>query len=140
PDKAVNRLRASNCYEDNWKNSLRYFLLRYEDHLRSKTHRAPLNYHSMLFNELWDDFHDLTIEHICPQKPTPTWDGIIDSDRSDCINRLGNLLLLPKGVNSKASDQSFSQKKLIYATCKIWMASEVMSKPIWDRGSIEERE
>ena len=63
-----------------------------------------------------DDF--ATIEHITPQTPPPS-EEMSDEEKDIYLNyntnlTLGNLTLLPKGINSSASNANWDKKKKIY--------------------------
>ena len=52
------------------------------------------------------------VEHIAPQKKSEGWNK--DLYEGDLIDLVGNLVLLPKSVNSSANNKSWEQKRLYY--------------------------
>ena len=90
-----------------------------------------------------------TIEHILPQRPSATseWRRLFPTaeDRSQCVESLGNLVLITQVQNDKARNASFEAKKAIYAeeTARaplLPITSDVLSAAQWRREEIEERE
>lgn len=142
-DEAVKNLRGINCYEG-WEDRLRYFLCRYEQSLAgSEQPRAPGK--PAMVSELWDKIWaasaDSTIEHIFPQTPTPTWLGSATYEEfTQHIHRLGNMLLLPPGVNAEASNRDFREKKGIYRKHEMRMIEDILKKDDWTIAAIDERE
>jgi hypothetical protein len=57
------------------------------------------------------------------------------------VHRLGNLILLPPGLNSKLSAKEPLQKKADYLKTGLALAADVAERiPPWDRVAIEKRE
>ena len=86
-EKAVEELRRTDCYERLTGNELKYFFHRYEEHLAREAGQNFENHH---WNHIWLRDASESIEHILPQ-----------SSDKDYAQWLGNLLLLPPGLNSK---------------------------------------
>ncbi|MEW6193828.1 MAG: DUF262 domain-containing HNH endonuclease family protein [Bacteroidota bacterium] len=55
------------------------------------------------------DFNNVNIEHILPQKPDSSW-GLKAKDIKKYVNKLGNLTLLDKKINSVAQNKSIKDK------------------------------
>ncbi len=110
-------------------------LLRLSDELSdSITHASP---------ELY------TIEHVLPQRPSGTseWRSWFPTpeDRAECVESLGNLVLISQSQNDKARNQSWSAKKQIYAASPPFapllpITREVLQAESWRRAEIEARE
>jgi Protein of unknown function DUF262/Protein of unknown function (DUF1524) len=90
-----------------------------------------------------------TIEHILPQRPSATseWRRLFPTaeDRSQCVESLGNLVLITQDQNDKARNASFEAKKIIYASAPdraplLPITADVLSLAEWRRDEIEERE
>ena len=90
-----------------------------------------------------------TIEHILPQRPSATseWKRVFPSaeERSQCVESLGNLVLISQDQNDKARNASFEAKKAIYGQSSntaplLAITSEVLAKEQWTQDEIEERE
>jgi len=59
--------------------------------------------------EVTIDFDNVNIEHLLPQKPAKEW-GLKISEVKEYVNKLGNLTLLDKRINSIASNKSMREK------------------------------
>ena len=139
-DDVVKELREADCY-NGWESDLKYFLYRYEEYLSKQQGE---NISAEIWEKIWNASPSNTIEHIHPKGPlTANWKDKI-SNRQDYVdkhvNRLGNLILLPPNINSKAGRKSFSEKKIIYRQNYLKMMEEVLAKRDWRRQEIEQRE
>jgi Protein of unknown function DUF262/Protein of unknown function (DUF1524) len=90
-----------------------------------------------------------TIEHILPQRPSATseWRRVFPTaeERSQCVESLGNLVLITQDQNDKARNASFEAKKAIYSQAPsvsplLPITVDVLTKEQWRREEIEERE
>jgi hypothetical protein len=136
-DESVNNLKNDNCY-DGWEEELRYFLFRYEEHLAAEQ-KSKVS--EEMWNQIWTTTAAKTIEHIYPQAGGKEWVGKLGmGPNSRHINRIGNLLILPPGINSEAGQKGFSEKKLIYKKNYLRMMDEVLEKQKWNLDRIVERE
>lgn len=90
-----------------WRDELRYLLCRYEEHLAEK-------YNQPLSSERQNCIRKFSIEHILPQTAD-----------SRLIHALGNLMLLPRGLNSGLSNKNPKQKVDAYRNTKLFSAVEV---------------
>ena len=91
-----------------------------------------------------------TIEHILPQRPPATseWRRLFPTaeDRSQCVESLGNLVLITQEQNDKARNASFDAKKVIYADAPagtvplLPITADVLSEAQWRREEIQARE
>jgi hypothetical protein len=86
-----------------YSSTFRYILWKYENSERSDkdTKISPGEYMNAIGNRKMDS----TIEHVAPQNGTYT-----ETFRNRWINNLGNLLLMPRGMNSSFSDLPPAQK------------------------------
>jgi hypothetical protein len=76
----------TNAYEG-WTEELRYFFYRYDEHLARKAgHKLNENQ----WNKIWEVEPSRSVEHIKPQSSGVSY-----------MHHLGNLMMLPPGVNSK---------------------------------------
>jgi len=139
---AVQELLERPRYEG-YEEEIRYILWRYEEYLAAKM-KAQVN--KELRAEIWATRSPAeTIEHIFPQNPEkggPWAKKLNKYERlENHVDRLGNLLLLPPGLNSEAGRRSFSEKKKIYTRAEgLRTVREVIVKEDWTQDSIEERE
>lgn len=91
-----------------------------------------------------------TIEHILPQRPSATseWRRLFPTaeERSQCVESLGNLVLITPQQNDKARNASFEAKKAFYVDGSLGRApllpitADVLSATEWRRREIVERE
>jgi hypothetical protein len=128
-DDAIDELRLANCYEG-WENELRYFMFRYEEYL-SKGQKQ--NFSNEQWNRIWLASPSESIEHIWPRSKAP------DKHK----HRLGNLVLLPPGLNSKLQDKPPKEKSEAYRKTGLFIAGEVadmIQAGAWNAKAIAERE
>ncbi len=84
---------------------------------------------------------DLTVEHILPKNPSEDWDSYFtQAEMDDLTNRIGNLTLLQTHKNKELNNQSFAQKKTVYADSKIHITKECAEYDVWDKEAIEKRQ
>jgi hypothetical protein len=131
----VKNLYNKDWYKD-WSEQLRYLLYRYEEHLAEK---GGQKINEGMWNRIWEVDPSKSIEHIFPQSKgsdNPTTNGLF-------VHRLGNLVMLPPGVNSKLKDLLPSQKPDTYAKQGLLQAIEVsklIGKRKWNREAAQKRE
>ena len=127
-----------NAY-DGWEESLRHFLFRYEHYLAEQD-GEPVS--SELWDQIWSDSAAKSIEHIAPQTFSSNWSSSISDYESTYSSRkhlLGNLLLLPPKLNSKAGTKSFSDKKLLYQGNFLRIMNDVLNCDGWGPDQIDHR-
>jgi len=126
------QLENQNSYDDK-KAYLRYLLYRYEEHVAEQEGETIDH---TVWARIWAARPDETIEHIHPQSTgnSDGWDGDL------LVHRLGNLTLLPRGVNSSLSDKPFSQKVPKYASSPLYQVRALAELKKWDKKTVEERE
>lgn len=135
--QSVKRLVSANCYEG-WTEELRYFFFRYEEYISDKQGQQLSQ---AQWNRIWAEEPSRSIEHIRPQSKgpsNPTTSGIY-------VHRLGNLVLLPPGVNSRLKDNDPRAKAKTYESCGLLAATEIAkmlkrNKGKWSRAIVERRE
>ena len=134
-DKAVDCLRKADCYSE-WGDELRYFFYRYEEHLAA---RAGQKFHNEQWNRIWASSATSSIEHIRPQSRFE-----VDDDR---VHHLGNLMLLPPGLNSLLGAKPVTEKADSYTGTGLLLAGEVANQVRtwninrdWTYAAIEVRE
>jgi hypothetical protein len=138
--KAAEALKEINCYEG-WQDELIYFLRRYEEYLASQNGGSVSE---EIWTQVWHSSTAKTIEHIHPQSPTDKWKGKFGVKKGFIekqAQRLGNLIILPPGVNSSAGNKSFLEKKEIYKNHRhLKLVDEIIVLEDWDQAAMEERE
>ena len=69
----------------------------------------------------------LTLEHVLPQRPTEAWLECLGDDADQTVRSrthvLGNLTLVPAGWNTRAGQQRFEDKKVLYERTGIYETS-----------------
>jgi hypothetical protein len=124
-DWAVENIKNTNCY-DGWEEELRYLMYRYEE---GKTDTTFTNEQ---WHRIWEESASHSIEHIQAQETGAPF-----------VHRLGNLMLLPPGLNAKLSDRKPIDKVQEYRATGLYAATEV-ANTIEERGwglvQVEERE
>lgn len=137
-ENAVQQLKHANCYEW-WEEELRYFLFRYEEHLARELGQK---FNNEQWNRIWAESATRSIEHVYPQTPSTSWRGAMGRGRSagSHLHRLGNLALLPPGLNASIGNKSFEEKKKAYTSTGLLLLKEVVAKRKWNKQAVEERE
>jgi hypothetical protein len=102
------------------------YLLREIEHAKRRTQEVAV--------EGTDRVH---VEHIYPQTP----DGAKWSNHAQIINRIGNLTLLGKRLNTAIKNADFASKqKDGYASSDILMTKELLTLGTWNTTAIDERQ
>lgn len=101
----------------------RYMLLRMENSLRSG---HPIE--------------STTLEHILPQDPTRWGLSNTDEDVERQIESLGNLTILTNSDNARIQNSEFSEKKPVYVEENLKINSTVVTKLVWGKDEIRERQ
>ena len=140
-ESAAQNLRLTSCYEG-WEEQLRYFFYARERWLDAKQGNK---YNSAVWSKIWAAEANNSIEHILPQNPSSDseWMAMLDHAQvnpEDVTHRLGNLVLLPPGLNSKVGNQEFSEKVEHYSKVKFCITDEISESKQWTLKEIEERE
>lgn len=128
---AAKNLSRKDMYNRRKGETLRYLLFRYEEHLAKK---AGQNLNESEWNKIWQVEPSRSIEHVKPQ-----------SSKASYIHRLGNLTMLPPGMNSKLQDNDPAEKADAYATCGLIGTAQVAKlvmkgKKGWSKTKVLERE
>jgi len=81
------------------------------------------------------DDENASIEHVIPQLYDENWN--VDEDKaSRLIFRLGNTCLLEKQLNRELQNDSFDDKKKVYARSKYYYAGRIAEESSWDEDKI----
>jgi len=144
--KVIKKIANMDLYKTtNWREELRYFMYKYEEHLASRITGKKID--AKMWNIIWEGTADNSIEHIMPVNAPAKRDwlkateNIKKKDLPVLINRLGNLMLLTKKTNSTVRDKSFEKKKKIYKDqSNLLLVEKVCKKRSWNKKQIEERE
>lgn len=112
-----------------WPEDIRYVLYRYEE-ARSKAAGTVLN--EAQWTKVWAADPSKSIEHIRPQ-----------SSGKGYVHDLGNLTLLPPGVNSSLKDKPPAQKAKRYTECGLEITMsvgrEIIERGKWVKADVKRR-
>jgi hypothetical protein len=124
-NEIVEELRVADWYSTR-KDEVRYFLWKYEEYLAKENGQ---NFTNEQWDRIWKRSPAETIEHILPQ-----------STGRDYVHWLGNLLLLPPGLNSKLGARGPKSKAEEYRKTGLLIADDVASySGKWSKQKIVER-
>lgn len=90
------------------------------------------------------DFDNVNIEHLLPQKPGKDW-GLKIAEIKQYVNRLGNLTIVDKTINSIAGNKKMQEKVEILTTSRLPINKRLVEEIIannyqWDEGFINKRQ
>lgn len=89
------------------------------------------------------DLSKLSVEHLMPQKPTPSWLKIVGVDEETYqknLNRLGNLTLAAASDNSAMGNKPWEYKNAVLkSTAHLKMNEELLKLDDWNLEKINER-
>jgi Protein of unknown function DUF262/Protein of unknown function (DUF1524) len=125
--KVMDEIDLSNAYEG-WTEEVRYCFYRYDEYLAVKAGEKLNEYQ---WNKIWMEEPAKSVEHIKPQSSGVSY-----------MHHLGNLMMLPPGVNSKLRDDDASSKAKTYQTCGLLSSIEVaklIEKGKWDKATVDAR-
>lgn len=131
----IKELQDKDCY-NGWEKELIYFFYRYEAFIaKQKGYEFP----EKLWETIWVASPSDTIEHVYPQNESYAWEGKVTRRKEFHANRIGNLLILPRKLNSKIRNLGFADKKNVYKTCQMLSTIQVTEYDDWNIGTIHER-
>jgi len=81
----------------------------------------------------------INLEHVLPENPETGW-KIDEAVASAYFKRIGNLVLLQKGVNVDIGNSDFETKKQAYKNSTFSLTKEVANKATWGSKEIEDRQ
>jgi hypothetical protein len=126
---AAQSLENRNCYE-RWSEELRYFLYCYDEEQAKKAGHAI---NEQCWKKIWSGAPAESIEHISPQASGLRF-----------IHRLGNLIMLPPGVNSRLKAKEPKHKAESYETSGLYstilIGRQIAQNEIWNETSVRKRE
>ena len=87
------------------------------------------------------DVEKVNLEHVLPLTVTEEWEKIFSKDDTRAYQkRLGNLALMSSKSNSKAGNDSFTEKRKVFAKSTFHFTKIIGSKKIWNKKEIEQRQ
>lgn len=142
-DTAITELKGKPWYVD-YKEQLKYVLYRYEEYLAKKN---GTQISAQVWNQIWSDTPSKTIEHIYPETFSTTLQTNWPNPKVTCqehldafVHNIGNLTLLPPGLNSSLGQKKFSDKKVEYKRHSLRITDDVVNKASWKEKDINARE
>lgn len=135
---AVEHLSDENCYEG-WEEELRYLLFRYEEYLAQQQGQKFTNEQ---WNRIWEASPAKSIEHILPQSKG-SQERLKNGESGVYVHRLGNLLVLPPGLNSELSDKDPVDKAVAYMHTGLLSAidvAKIINQEGWGEEQVVNRE
>ncbi len=119
-------------YWDEWywrREDTRYVLFRYEEHLAAEA-GGPIN--ASEWNKIWTTDPAKSIEHVKPQHTEVSY-----------LHNLGNLTMLPPGVNSSLGGRAPNEKAETYVECGLrgtaTIGREINAGLKWDEAAVAAR-
>ena len=91
-----------------------------------------------LSNDATGDFEALSLEHVLPKNFDKKWEkSFDDTDKMDSfVNRIGNMTLLPRSVNSQLGKKTFKDKKSVFQKSELKTTQKCAEYDQWDEESI----
>ena len=82
----------------------------------------------------------INLEHVLPQNPDNKWPAIPPELHKALYKRLGNLVLLPASINELAGNESFADKKALYAKSGYLITQRIAKATAWGKDEIDEQQ
>jgi hypothetical protein len=111
------------------RNTIKFVLWQYENHLRIKNRSGAL-----LDQDLYNSY---TIEHIRPQNPSD--EEYSEEFEKNYLHLAGNLALLTQSQNSKFGNKSFEKKRELFQDTALSSYTEIRENNQWTEKEITER-
>jgi Protein of unknown function DUF262/Protein of unknown function (DUF1524) len=87
-----------------------------------------------------EDRDAMTLEHVLPEKPEGNWPQFNEEEHAAYWRRIGNLCLLPKGVNSDLRSADEKTKFAVYKDTPYELTRHIPDAPHWTKETICERQ
>ncbi len=113
-EKWLADVTENELYENGNRHTAKFFLLCAEDKKYHKENRQSPHRKNYLDDLFWSNKLYETIEHIAPEKPQENDEDGHEIRANYLTHTIGNLSLLPRAVNSSASNAPWSEKKELY--------------------------
>lgn len=138
-NSAIEVVSNNNCYEG-WEDELRYLMFRYEEYLAEEHGQ---NFSNEQWARIWEQSAANSIEHIFPQSKG-SQERLDASEEGVFVHRLGNLVLLPPGLNSSLQDKDPTDKVEDYTKtglfCTTEVANTINADGTWAADQVKSRE
>ena len=143
PDTVLAELSETQIYDRWTSEEIIYFFWKYEERLAAENGEQI---DQVTWRKIWEKASkERSVEHIYPQKdPGGNWKGKgrQNVNPDSFIHRLGNLIVLPPGINSKAGTLAFTDKAAVYRknVTGLHHVNAVARLRDWNLTAIEKRE
>ncbi|MFD7641814.1 DUF262 domain-containing protein [Kitasatospora sp. NPDC059795] len=93
-----------------------------------------------------DNPNEVNLEHVYPQNASAEeWSDFITAsgkreDADSWIHRLGNMVLLPAGSNSRLGNKPFKDKAEVFQSSQLALTREVGDRDMWTPEAVQERQ
>lgn len=88
-----------------------------------------------------EDPEKVNLEHVLPIAISDSWSGSWGTDDARAYQkRIGNMTLLHSKANSKAGNDSFESKKLVYAKSSLSITNTISNFKKWDKQAVDTRQ
>ena len=90
------------------------------------------------------DFDNVNIEHLLPQKPGKDW-GLKTAEIKEYVNKLGNLTIVDRTINSMAGNKNMQEKIEVLTTSRLPINRRLVEEIVannyqWDEDVINKRQ
>lgn len=83
----------------------------------------------------------VNLEHILPKKADDSWDMFSDEQKSELIDRIGNLTLLRAKLNSTLKNGPYCDKRAEYGESRLLITRQIHDEyPEWNAENLEDRQ
>ena len=86
------------------------------------------------------DGPEVSLEHICPERPEEGWDAFSDAELPFLAARLGNMTLFERSRNKKLGNASWKVKRDAFRTSRYPTTREIAGHDSWTPERIEARQ
>jgi hypothetical protein len=86
------------------------------------------------------DVNAVNLEHILPLNPSDAWKHVDAELAKAYYNRLGNLTLMSRKMNTAVANAGFAQKAAIYENEEFKLTRDLGTRSGWDIQQIETRQ
>lgn len=88
-----------------------------------------------------EDPEKVNLEHVLPIAISDSWAKSWGTDDARAYQkRIGNMTLLHSKANSKAGNDSFESKKLVYAKSSLSITNKISEFKKWDKQAVDTRQ
>lgn len=86
------------------------------------------------------DADKITLEHVLPRSPEGNWPTFSDEEAAEFSGRLGNMVLLPRKMNSDLKSDTFEAKRKVYRDAPYVLTAQIADLSEWTPDAIDHRQ